>query len=189
MGRTSDAKERLIQSGMALIHAGGYAQAGVQEICLHAGVRKGSFYHFFASKSALALAVVERFRLFSEQFLDQALANDLPPLDRLTRLFHMTALLQQQSQTENGFVKGCPFGNLALEMSGHDESLRHALMEVFANLQLRLQQVLHEAAVTQAENKAEALVNLFEGSILLAKTHNDPQIIHRMGAIARKLAR
>ncbi|MBF0185034.1 MAG: TetR/AcrR family transcriptional regulator [Magnetococcales bacterium] len=189
MGRTSDAKERLIQSGMALIHAGGYAQAGVQDICLRAGVRKGSFYHFFASKSALALAVVERFRQFSDQFLDQALANDLPAVERLIRLFHMAAVLQEEFQRESGFVKGCPFGNLALEMSGHDEPLRHALVEIFTALRQRVATVLDEAGSSQATLQAEAVVNLFEGAILLAKTHNDPQIIRRMGVIVPELAR
>jgi TetR/AcrR family transcriptional repressor of nem operon len=186
MGRTSDAKERLIRSGMALMHAGGYAQAGVQEICLQAGVRKGSFYHFFASKNALALAVVERFHHFSEHFLDQALASDLPPVQRLCRLFQMTATIQEQTQRENGFVKGCPFGNLAVEMSGHDEALRLALAATFSSLQHRLTELLQEAALPQAEAQAEALVNLFEGAILLAKTHNDPQIIRRMAPIVQQ---
>ena len=37
MGRTSDAKERLIHAAMALIHARSYADVGVQELCEHAG--------------------------------------------------------------------------------------------------------------------------------------------------------
>ncbi|MBF0097090.1 MAG: TetR family transcriptional regulator [Magnetococcales bacterium] len=189
MGRTSDAKERIVRSAMELMHAGGYAQAGVQEICLRAGVRKGSFYHFFASKSALALAVIARFRLFSDQFFDRALASDLPPLQRLERLFQMAAALQEETQRENGFVKGCPFGNLASEMSGHDEALRLALAATFTSLQHRLSELLQEAALPHAEEKAEALVSLFEGAILLAKTHNDPHLIRRMAPIVQQWIR
>jgi len=41
------------------MYARGYAAVGVQEICDQAGVNKGSFYHFFPSKQALVLAVIE----------------------------------------------------------------------------------------------------------------------------------
>lgn len=59
MGRTSDAKDRLIAAAMELMYARGYTAVGVQEICDRAGVNKGSFYHFFPSKQALVLAVIE----------------------------------------------------------------------------------------------------------------------------------
>ena len=61
MGRTSNARERLIESASELWHSRSYADVGVNEICEHAGVRKGSFYHFFASKQDLALAVIDSF--------------------------------------------------------------------------------------------------------------------------------
>ncbi len=188
MGRTSDARERLIQSGMEIIHAGGYAQAGVQEICTRAGVRKGSFYHFFPSKGDLALAVVEQFRAFADTIFDQALAPDLPPLDRLPRLFHLAAAMQVQIKAESGFVKGCPFGNLSLEMSGHDEPLRLSLAQVLAHLTARLEETLREGDIPHADLKAEAVLTLFEGAMLQAKTRNNPEIIHRMGMTARRIA-
>ncbi|MBF0626300.1 MAG: TetR/AcrR family transcriptional regulator [Magnetococcales bacterium] len=189
MGRTSDARERLIQSGMELIHAGGYAQAGIQEICAHAGVRKGSFYHFFPSKSELALAVVERFREMSDAILDRALSGDLPPRERIPRLFALAGEIQQGFKTEGGWVKGCPFGNLALEMSTRDETLRHRLEQVLQDVIQRLAEVVEETGspAGDARHKAEAIFSLFEGAILMAKTRNDPEIIHRMGAMALRL--
>ncbi|UCD12029.1 MAG: helix-turn-helix transcriptional regulator [Nitrospinaceae bacterium] len=43
----SDAKQRILDSARGLIYSRSYAGVGVQEICKHAGVKKGSFYHFF----------------------------------------------------------------------------------------------------------------------------------------------
>ena len=64
MGRHSDARERLIEAAGELWHTRSYADVGVSEICDHAGVQKGSFYHFFSSKRDLALAVIdERWRV------------------------------------------------------------------------------------------------------------------------------
>ena len=59
MGRTSDARSRLIESAFALWFRRSYADVGVSEICAAAGVQKGSFYHFFPSKTDLAVAVVD----------------------------------------------------------------------------------------------------------------------------------
>ena len=60
MGRTSDAREKILGAGQSLIELRGYSALGVAEICKTAGVPKGSFYYFFESKEALALAVLDR---------------------------------------------------------------------------------------------------------------------------------
>ncbi|WP_329232656.1 TetR/AcrR family transcriptional regulator [Streptomyces canus] len=59
MGRTSDARQKILGAARSLIEGRGYSALGVAEICKAAGVPKGSFYYFFESKEALALAVVD----------------------------------------------------------------------------------------------------------------------------------
>lgn len=59
MGRTSDAREKIITAAQSLIELRGYSALGVAEICKSAGVPKGSFYYFFESKEALALTVLD----------------------------------------------------------------------------------------------------------------------------------
>ena len=59
MGRTSDAKEKILTAAHSLMEMRGYSALGVAEICRTAGVPKGSFYYFFVSKEALALAVID----------------------------------------------------------------------------------------------------------------------------------
>ena len=50
MGRVSDAKEKLMEAVMELIHTGSYGSTTIDHICEKAGVKKGSFYYFFDSK-------------------------------------------------------------------------------------------------------------------------------------------
>ena len=61
MGRTSDAREKILSAAQSLIELRGYSALGVAEICKAADVPKGSFYYFFESKEALALAVIDVF--------------------------------------------------------------------------------------------------------------------------------
>jgi TetR/AcrR family transcriptional regulator, transcriptional repressor for nem operon len=46
MVRIRDAKERLLSSALKLFSERSYANVSVQELCEHAGVKKGSFYYF-----------------------------------------------------------------------------------------------------------------------------------------------
>ena len=55
----TNTKRKLIDAAHTLIWANSYTQVSVDDICREAGVRKGSFYHFFPSKSDLAAAALE----------------------------------------------------------------------------------------------------------------------------------
>ncbi|MBF0340142.1 MAG: TetR/AcrR family transcriptional regulator [Magnetococcales bacterium] len=191
MGRTSDARERLIQSGMELLHSGGYARAGVREICARAGVQKGSFYHFFATKGDLGLAVLERYHSHAHAVLDQALTPELSPAARIERLFQLSSEIQQQFRQEVGVMPGCPFGNLVLEMSTCDEGFRLFLARVLREIMERLEGAIRtaepESDGQQTKHRAEAIFALLEGAILIAKAENDPSIIQRMGIMAKRL--
>ena len=61
MGRVSDAKERLMEAVRELIWTGSYGSTTIDQICEKAGVKKGSFYYFFDSKSDLAVAALDTF--------------------------------------------------------------------------------------------------------------------------------
>jgi TetR/AcrR family transcriptional repressor of nem operon len=43
-------KNRILEIGAEIIHLKGYHHTGIQEIIHAAGIPKGSFYHYFASK-------------------------------------------------------------------------------------------------------------------------------------------
>lgn len=193
MGRTSDARERLIGSGRKLMHERGYTAVGVAEVCSHAGVNKGSFYYYFPTKQELALEVIDSFWASTREMFDQLPENDLPPLGRLSRFFKSSFERHSRLFKQYGRVHGCPFGNLALEMATQDDAVTDRLREIFdAQVdgfeRLIADAVTHgEIPALDARHTALALMALIEGGVMLAKMHNDPELLRDLEQDALRL--
>ncbi|MGK5441011.1 TetR family transcriptional regulator C-terminal domain-containing protein [Micromonospora sp. URMC 105] len=181
MGRTSDARNKILEAAATLLEQRGYSALGVAEICTTAGVPKGSFYYFFESKQALALTVIDEHWTRQRRQWVELLGSDRDPLRRLRDLFEATAEVQRAGQQKAGLVTGCLFGNLALELSTQAEEVRSRLQEIF-----EAQIDLIEPLVAEAKERGEAgpsvdtretarsIVAQIEGRALLAKLLNDP---------------
>ncbi|MFG2124221.1 TetR/AcrR family transcriptional regulator [Streptomyces sp. NPDC048710] len=186
MGRTSDAREKILSAAWSLIEERGYSALGVAEICKAAGVPKGSFYYFFESKEALALAVIDEHWAGQKRTWRAALRGDAEPLSRLRRLFEETEAAQRAGQQSCGTVSGCLFGNLALEMSNRTEAIRARLQEIFDAQVEMVDSVIAEGVerqevdVADTREAARAVVAQLEGQVLFAKLYNSP---HRLGPL------
>lgn len=187
MHPTVDTQQRILDSARELIYSRSYADVGVAAICDHAGVKKGSFYHFFPSKRDLTLAVLDGYYLeIKTHLLAQAFANDIPPLARLARFGQLSYEFQKQVSLDTGRVIGCFFGNLASELSTQDEPIRAKVAQIFANLQGGIRSLLQEAVAAgelqniNIEATAQAMLAYFEGVMLLAKNRNDVEIMGQL---------
>lgn len=194
MGRPSDARERLLLAAQEAIYSQSYEAVSVDALCAAAGVNKSSFYHFFPSKQDLVLAVLEsQWQRIEETFLKPAFAPHLPPEEQLMRFFALVQESQQAQKQRSGHSYGCPIGNLTVEMSTLDESIRARVAGIFHQwlgyfermLGLAKQQGLVPATLDTTLT-AQALTAYFEGVLLLAKGGNDPSLIQslRTGALA-----
>ena len=186
MGRTSDARARLITTAMELMYARGYTAVGVQELCTHAGVNKGSFYHFFPSKQALVIAVIEVHAQDLQQLWHEAMSAMGSPLERMERVFETTYEAHRRFVSCRGQMLGCPLGNFAVELSSQDDLVRQKLAETFNSWTEVVKRMLREAAANgdlpalDVDTTAQTLIAYFEGVLLLAKTQNDPGIVKKL---------
>jgi TetR/AcrR family transcriptional repressor of nem operon len=188
MARTSDARERLLEAALDLIWASSYGSVSVDDICDRAGVRKGSFYHFFESKAHLALEAYETHWAEIRPQLDRIFSPQVPPLDRLQQLFEALYQDQKRMFQEHGRVCGCPFANLAAELSTQDERLRAKSQDMMERLVRYLESAISDAQRTRlipgtsARAAAEEIYSLTLGQMLQAKVHNDPEMLRDLGA-------
>ncbi|MGW5878551.1 TetR/AcrR family transcriptional regulator [Nocardiopsis terrae] len=185
MGRTSDARERILDSSRRLMRARGYTALGIADICTDAGVKKGSFYHFFDSKQALTVEAVDGQWARERRVIEAALAEAAGgPLGRLRALVECLLGTQRTDHSESGVIHGCLYGNLALELSGQEPQVRQRLSEVFdeqVGMVARLIGEAQEAGLVGSTAAADALarstVAQIEGMVLLARVRNDPALL------------
>ena len=121
-----EVRRRLLAAGLELVHARGFAASGVKDITDAAGVPKGSFYAYFASKEAFAAAILEHHWADIEMRLLPILDGDGPAQERITRFFHALA----DEHEEGDFLLGCLVGNLSLELGGSSEPVRTELVSI-----------------------------------------------------------
>lgn len=188
MGRSSEAKDRLVQTALALIHSRSYNTVSVEDLCVQAQVNKGSFYYFFPSKRELLLEALEaHWELTRQEVFEPAFSSEIPTLERITRAFENAYSRHKKLQMRHGYLPGCPFGNMAIELSTQDEIVRHKVAEIFGRICGYFEKALNEAiemdliGATDVTLTTQALLAYFEGIILLAKTHNDAEVIHYLG--------
>lgn len=196
MGRTSDARDRILDSSRRLMRTRGYTAVGVAEICADAGVKKGSFYHFFDSKQALTVEAVGDQWTEERGSLNAAVDGAADPLDRLRALVDCLIAPQRADHGESGAIHGCLYGNLALELSGREPEVRRRLAEVFdeqVEMVARLIDQARDAGRIGADGTghdlARALVAQVEGMVLLARVRNDPALLDEIRPNTERLLR
>lgn len=83
-GVSHNSKAELLNAALQVIRAKGYAGTTIEDICLEAGVTKGSFFHHFKSKDELALSATAHWEAMTESFFASAPYHNHPdPLERL----------------------------------------------------------------------------------------------------------
>src|SRR5580700_2096807 len=128
--RFCDSKLRLLQTAHQLIWRQSYGSVGVDQICEQSRVKKGSFYHFFRSKSELTVAAYEFHWDQVRLVLDRIFSAQIPPMERLEAYFAHIRRNQTEHLEKNGRVLGCPFSSLGSELSTQDEAIRRMAQQI-----------------------------------------------------------
>ena len=165
--------QELLEKGADLICSRGFNATGLQEITDAAGVPKGSFYNYFDSKEAFAVAILsEYWDLVVELYGPILRESDTPPLSRIARYFHGLAEFHERRR----FTVGCLIGNMALEVTPSSEEVRSKLAMIYREWSAALAECLREAQASKrlARGKdpnqiAAALIDAFEGAVMRAK--------------------
>lgn len=166
-------RDHILTCGGRIIHHKGFTATGLMEILQAAEVPKGSFYFYFKSKEEFGLALVDHYQAwFAEQVRPILKDETLPPLERLASFF----LWFQRYFEQEGFIKGCPIGNLIQELGDVNPIFREKLKTTFDRLIRFIARLLEEAKIqgelsTQLAPEATAryIFSAWQGALIRMK--------------------
>ncbi|GAB4191723.1 MAG: TetR/AcrR family transcriptional regulator [Wenzhouxiangellaceae bacterium] len=190
MGRVSDARERLLKAVTELMWENSYGSASVDAICRRAGVKKGSFYYFFESKSDLAVAALEDQWQHTEPELEKIFAASTPPLQRLRNYFEAVYTKQRECCEQRAYALGCPYQSIGAEICTQDAKILNRVRMILDRTLSYIEKAVRDAydnraiAISDPQATAWALFCLYEGALAQARIHNNPHLLRDLPAAA-----
>ncbi|AMA61187.1 TetR family transcriptional regulator [Bradyrhizobium sp. CCGE-LA001] len=174
-------RARLIRAGVAILTEKGFSAVGVEEILDAAEVPKGSFYHYFDSKEAFGLELIDAYAGYFARKLDRWFDDTgRAPLDRINDFIADA----RSGMARYRYRRGCLVGNLGQEMGVLPEPFRKRLAAVFRDWEARTSRCLRSAQGAgeisnhlDCENLAQFFWTGWEGAVLRAKLERRPDAL------------
>ncbi|WP_437084045.1 TetR/AcrR family transcriptional regulator [Streptomyces sp. enrichment culture] len=169
----------------------GYSGVGINEVLATAGVPKGSFYHYFASKDAFGEALLRDY--FDEYLADMDRIVTQPGRPAVERLM---AYWQQWRETQSfDECEGkCLAVKLGAEVADLSEAMRLALKEgtdaIVERLGRTLADGVEDGSITvdgDPGEMAQALYDMWLGASVMAKIHRSLAPLDTAAAMTRHL--
>ncbi|MDP8980484.1 MAG: TetR/AcrR family transcriptional regulator [Acidobacteriota bacterium] len=174
---SSDTKDRILESARYLFWEQGYAATGMADILKRAKANSGSFYHFFDSKEALLLAVLDSYLGGLEPIVIRPVCENEPnPLDRIFAM--LAGYRDRLLQTECRY--GCPLGRLALEIDADNRGAHQRIAANFDAWTGWIQRWLEESrsrlpADLDLHGLSRFILTVMEGAVMQSRTHRSLQ--------------
>jgi AcrR family transcriptional regulator len=174
-------RTRIVESARVLFNRHGFDAVSIDDVMSNAGLTRGGFYHHFPSKDSLYAAAVESFTNCNP-FADE-IEND--PRDRtpleLAELLIDTYL---SDETLADVDKHCPLIALPSDVARAGLQPRAAYTRLVESM-LAVFRAAFPPSDRQGRRKAQIIVNLCVGGMLIARTTDDPLLRKQLRAAAR----
>jgi TetR/AcrR family transcriptional repressor of nem operon len=172
MAKTSDTRDRLVNSAIYLFWERGFAGTSMSDLLAHANVNSGSFYHFFESKEALLRAVLEMYlAALRPMVVDPAFATTEEPLARIFAI--LAGYRERILQTDCRY--GCPLGRLALEIDPENRPAHNLIAQNFQGWIGAVRECIDQMKDrlpkgTDREGLATYVLAVMEGGVMISRS-------------------
>jgi TetR/AcrR family transcriptional repressor of nem operon len=187
MARVNDTRDRLLDAALQLVWREGVGAASVDDICEKAGVRKGSFYHFFKSKAELIVAALDNHWEGSRQEFDRVFSPSVPPVERLRGFFDVMVRHQAQKKQQAGRVLGCPYASAGVSASSEEHLIRDHVDNILSIFRKYFESALRDGKadgsiqVKDVSMAVETIFELIEGGMAAGRIQNNLKPIENLG--------
>ena len=171
-----EARARLIAAARDLVRRQGFAATSVDDLCAAAGVTKGAFFHHFASKEALGVALVRDWTESTGAMFAAHPYNAAPdPLDRVFAYIDLRRSLLDMPLPEFTCVAGTTVQETYLTAPAIREAAADSLASGADHVRAHLEQALsaHPLPGVSADSLARFFQVAVQGGIILAKAAGD----------------
>ena len=169
----STAKTHILDTAQRIVGAKGFASVGLNQILGAAGIPKGSFYYYFASKEAFGKDLLEHYFEKDLRQIDAFLSE--PGRTARDRLIAYWRFFRANQERDDANGK-CLAVKLGAEVSDMSEDMRLALKVGTAAVVARLSRVLKEgvadgsiAIAGSPSATAQTLYQLWMGASVISK--------------------
>jgi TetR/AcrR family transcriptional repressor of nem operon len=181
-------RDRLVLESVRLFVEKGYAATSVDEICAAAGATKGAFFHHFSNKEEIGLESIDRYA--GARFTAMKEGSETWPADPVERLYVLIDRLEEIAATRIG-SRGCLLAIMAMELGIVNERFRLKCAEYLSSWAAYFNETCEAAfrargARASGAEIAAYFVTLFEGSVVMARAHNDATVYARNFALFRR---
>lgn len=175
-----ESKTRLLQAALNVIRAKGYSATRIEDICEAAGLTKGSFFHHFDSKEALALGAADYWtEITGGLFASAPYRAHADPLGRLLAYVDFRKYLLHGDLPDYT----CLVGTMVQEVYDTHPALREACNRSISGHAETLIPDIEEAMRERgmhpnwtAEGLALYTQATIQGAFILAKARHGPEI-------------
>jgi len=174
---SSDARDNIVAVGQRIMAGKGFSAVGLNEILTTAGVPKGSFYYYFASKDAFGEALLEQYFKDYLAEIDATLQHtERTVADSLIAYFDTW----RTNQLESDCHGKCLVVKLGAEVADLSEPMRLTLKQGTAGIVARLAAAIERGRADASLGVdgepvlvAESLYQLWLGASVMAKITRD----------------
>ncbi len=183
MARTSNKREKLLDSARALIHQQGFKHTTLADIAEHSAVPLGNVYYYFKTKDDLAAAVIADRKREMAQMAEQWNESFADPRDRLEALLDM-ALSHKETLAENG----CPIGSLCQELNKDGGELAAQVTSQLTDQIDWTESQFRQLGVENPRASAIELIAAMQGIALMANSLSDAALVtEQIGRLRNRL--
>lgn len=187
-------REKILDITHDMVLDQGFSGTSIDSLIARAGITKGAFFYHFKSKADLALALVERFAA-SEETLIKELMQKAERLSRdpLQQVLIYIGLYEEMFRENQDSQQGCLLASFCYERDLFDDGVREVCAVTLAMWRDLLAAKIEEAVQVHPPREAidpaalaDHILVVIEGAFILARTYQEPGIMARQIAVARR---